>query len=71
MVSEIQNWSELESPSPETAQSLLMIVTTKPNENFGDFSQEVRKHNKMAPFNFSEPDIFKDYIRVSQKLNCG
>lgn len=71
MVSEIRNCSELESPSPEAAQSLLMIVTTKPDEGFENFSKEVRKHNKAAPFGFNEPDIFKTYVRVSdEEENC-
>ncbi|KAI9555200.1 hypothetical protein GHT06_017715 [Daphnia sinensis] len=63
MVSAIRNCSELESPSPEAAKSLLMIVTTKPNEGFTQFSKMVRKHNKEPPFNFSEPEIFKTFVR--------
>ena len=64
MVSEIGNCSELESPSPEAAQSLLMIVTTKPNEGFANFSEMVRRYNQEPPFSFQDPDIFKTYIRV-------
>ena len=64
MVSEIQNCTELESPSAEAAQSLLMIVTTKPDEGFTEFSKMVRQHNQEPPFSFSEPHIFKSYIRV-------
>ncbi|XP_057366529.1 receptor-type guanylate cyclase Gyc76C-like [Daphnia carinata] len=63
MVSEIRNCSELESPSPEAAKSLLMIVTTKPDEGFTQFSKMVRKHNKEPPFYFSEPEIFKTFVR--------
>lgn len=63
MVSAIRNCSELESPSPEAAKSLLMIVTTKPNEGFTQFSKMVRKHNKEPPFHFSEPEIFKTFVR--------
>ena len=47
---EVRNCSQLEAPSPEAAQSLLMIVTTKPNENFQNFTEEVLKYNKKAPF---------------------
>lgn len=64
MVSEIRNCSELESPSAEAAQSLLMIVTTKPDEGFTEFSQKVREKNQDPPFSFSEPHIFKTYVRV-------
>lgn len=67
MVSAIRNCSELESPSPEAAKSLLMIVTTKPNEGFTQFSKMVRKHNKEPPFHFSEPEIFKTFVRVRTK----
>jgi|688.fasta_scaffold394662_3 hypothetical protein len=69
MVSEIRNCSELESPSPEAAKSLLMIVTTKPNEGFTEFSEQVRKHNQEPPFGFSEPDIFKTFVRVRSKVS--
>ena len=65
MISEIHNCTELESPSPQAAQSLLMIVTTRPDENFDNFSQQVRKYNKQQPFNFTEPEIFNKYVRVS------
>ena len=68
MVSEIRNCSELESPSPEAAKSLLMIVTTKPNEGFTEFSEQVRKHNQEPPFGFSEPDIFKTFVRVRSRV---
>ena len=66
MVSEIRNCSELESPSPEAAKSLLMIVTTKPDEGFTTFSEMVRKYNQEPPFGFSEPDIFKTFVRVRE-----
>lgn len=68
MVSEIRNCSELESPSPEAAKSLLMIVTTKPNEGFTNFSEMVRKYNQAPPFGFSEPDIFKTFVRVRESF---
>ena len=64
MVSEISNCSELESPSPQAAQSLLMIVTTTPDESFAEFSNKVREFNTKEPFNFFEPSIFHGYRRV-------
>lgn len=64
MVSEISNCSELESPSPQAAQSLFMIVTTTPDESFGNFSKKVRQYNEASPFNFEEPPILKNYTRV-------
>lgn len=65
MISDFRNCTELGSPTPQAAQSLLMIVTTKPDENFGNFSEQVRKFNKQQPFNFNEPEIFNRYVRVS------
>lgn len=71
MVSAIRNCSELESPSPEAAKSLLMIVTTKPDEGFTEFSKMVRLHNQQPPFGFPEPDIFKTFVRVRTKWSLS
>ena len=65
LISGFQNCTQLESPSPEAAKSLLMIVTTKPDDNFDEFSAQVRKYNKMEPFYFTEPTLFNRFIRVS------
>ena len=55
MISSLNNCSELESPSPESARSLMMVVTSKPDDSFSEFSQEVLRYNKEAPFFFSDP----------------
>lgn len=65
---EVRNCSQLEAPSPEAAQSLLMIVTTKPNENFQNFTEEVLKYNKKAPFKFPDPVLFKTLLFVRVRL---
>lgn len=64
MLHNVNNCSDVVSPSPEAAQSLMMIVTTKPDEEFGNFSAKVREYNKAPPFKFAEPEIFKTFVRV-------
>ena len=61
----MRNCSQMESPSPEAAQSLLMIVITKPDENYQNFTEEVRRYNKKAPFKFPEPNILHQFVKVS------
>lgn len=61
----MRNCSQMESPSPEAAQSLLMIVITKPDENYQNFTEEVRRYNKKTPFKFPEPNILHQFVKVS------
>jgi len=64
MISEIRNCSALETPSQNAAQSLMMVVTSKPNDIYESFLDEVRKYNKEPPFMFPQPDILNNFTRV-------
>lgn len=47
------------------AQSLLVIVSTPPTENYEEFTNEVRKYTSSEPFNFMMPEIFnKKFAKV-------
>lgn len=46
------------------AQSLLVVVSSEPSREYGDFTNKVRKYNSLPPFNFS--DVFaKQFNKVS------
>ena len=40
------------------ARSLLVIASTPPTENYGNFTKIVRDYNARKPFNFTIPEIF-------------
>ena len=69
MISEIRNCSALETPSQNAAQSLMMVVTSKPNDIYESFLDEVRKYNKEPPFMFQHPDILNN-LRQFVEANC-
>lgn len=48
------------------ARSLLVIVSTPPTENYGEFTNEVKTYSNSDPFNFSLPPIFSqnNYTKV-------
>ncbi len=46
------------------ARSLLVIVSTPPTENYGNFTAKVKEYNAKEPFNFHHPTIFRDFEKV-------
>lgn len=48
------------------ARSLLVVVSTPPTENYGNFTAKVKEYNAKEPFHFLTPPIFYQY----QKVNC-
>ena len=71
MISEIRNCSALETPSQNAAQSLMMVVTSKPNDTYESFVDEVRKYNKEPPFMFPQPDILNNLTLVRSRLDLS
>jgi len=54
---------DAQSPSQQAAQSLLMVVTKNPDENFAKFSREVIEYNHQPPFSFPRPVILNMFSR--------
>lgn len=46
------------------ARSLLVVVSTPPTENYGNFTTKVREYNSKEPFNFTTPPFFRHYEKV-------
>lgn len=46
------------------AKSLLVVVSTPPTENYGNFTTKVREYNAREPFNFTTPQLFQKYEKV-------
>lgn len=50
--------------SKTRARSLLVVVSTPPTENYGNFTTKVREYNAKEPFNFTTPPFFIKYEKV-------
>lgn len=48
------------------AQSLLVVVSSEPSDNYQEFTEKVRKYNAMKPFNFSEVFATSKFYTVSE-----
>lgn len=46
------------------ARSLLVLVSTPPTENYGNFTAKVKEYNEQEPFNFITPQFFIKYEKV-------
>lgn len=50
------------------ARSLLVVVSTPPTENYGNFTAKVKEYNAKEPFNFMMPPIFHRYEKVTHRV---
>lgn len=49
------------------ARSLLVVVSTPPSENYGNFTAKVKEYNAKEPFGFVTPVVFS--TRQYEKVN--
>lgn len=47
------------------ARSLLVVVSTPPTENYGNFTAKVKEYNAKEPFNFMMPPVFHRFEKVT------
>lgn len=48
------------------ARSLLVVVSTPPSNDYGNFTNRVREYNALPPFNFTLPTLFQKYESVGR-----
>lgn len=58
--------AEMEKLKPR-ARSLLVVVSTPPSENYGNFTAKVNEYNAKEPFKFVTPVVFS--TRQFEKVN--
>lgn len=50
------------------AKSLLVVVSTKPLDNYENFTKKVSDYNGKEPFNFTIPPILNNFQKVSLSI---
>lgn len=46
------------------ARSLMVVVSTPPTQNYGEFTKKVQEYSSKEPFNFVIPPLLRKYEKV-------